>query len=68
VSARATARAWSTARRLLMSFDMVVPERDWLLLRGRLRAFASIAALPVLFADEGDDDDDTPDAEGEDPR
>jgi hypothetical protein len=28
---------------------MLVPERDWLILRGRLRAFASIAALPLVL-------------------
>ncbi len=28
---------------------MVIPPRDWLLLRGRMRAVAKIAALPVLL-------------------
>jgi hypothetical protein len=28
---------------------MRVSERDWLILRGRLRAFVSAAALPVLI-------------------
>ena len=29
---------------------MDVPERDWLLLRARLRAFASAVVLPVFVA------------------
>jgi arabinan endo-1,5-alpha-L-arabinosidase len=43
---------------------MNFPERDWLILRGRLRAFASLAILPLSIGamggcalDGGDDDD-----------
>ena len=28
---------------------MVIPHRDWLLLRGRMRAVAKISVLPVLL-------------------
>jgi hypothetical protein len=28
---------------------MVIPRRDWLLLRGRMRAVAKISVLPVLL-------------------
>ncbi|MBX3207407.1 MAG: hypothetical protein KF764_20330 [Labilithrix sp.] len=40
---------------------MVIPQRDWLLLRGRMRAVAKIAVLPLLLTTpvvEGDDRDD----------
>ncbi len=29
--------------------DMVIPHRDWLLLRGRMRAAAKISVLPMLL-------------------
>lgn len=37
---------------------MEIPRRDWLLLRGRMRAVAKIPVLPVLLksSDEGDED------------
>lgn len=38
---------------------MVIPQRDWLLLRGRMRAAAKISDLPLLLmargGGEGDD-------------
>ena len=38
---------------------MVIPQRDWLLLRGRMRAAAKISELPLLMmacgGGEGDD-------------
>ncbi|MBX3198369.1 MAG: hypothetical protein KF894_09585 [Labilithrix sp.] len=41
---------------------MVIPQRDWLLLRGRMRAVAKIAVLPLLLTtrcmSDGDDRDD----------
>ncbi|MBX3252370.1 MAG: hypothetical protein KF901_34670 [Myxococcales bacterium] len=40
---------------------MVIPQRDWLLLRGRMRAVAKIAVLPLLLTTpmvEGEDRDD----------
>ena len=43
---------------------MVIPQRDWLLLRGRMRAVAKISVLPMLLnptrlaeQDESDEDD-----------
>ena len=43
---------------------MVIPHRDWLLLRGRMRAVAKISVLPMLLQptcvtepDERDEDD-----------
>ncbi|MBX3263839.1 MAG: hypothetical protein KF782_29470 [Labilithrix sp.] len=41
---------------------MVIPQRDWLLLRGRMRAVAKISVLPLLLTArcvaEGEDRDD----------
>lgn len=53
---------------------MKVPERDWLLLRARLRAFASAVALPVVVAtssgcsrDVAEDDEKIRDVESDRP-
>ena len=45
---------------------MVIPHRDWLLLRGRMRAVAKISVLPMLLkptcvAEQGDGDGDDAD-------
>ena len=52
---------------------MVIPHRDWLLLRGRMRAVAKIAVLPVLLKptcvadrDDRDEDDGNKGEEGRD--
>jgi hypothetical protein len=47
---------------------MVIPHRDWLLLRGRMRAVAKISVLPLLLtvpcstdlSARGDDDAEAP--------
>jgi hypothetical protein len=36
---------------------MVIPHRDWLLLRGRMRAVAKIADLPLLLIISGSESD-----------
>ena len=49
---------------------MVIPHRDWLLLRGRMRAVAKISVLPLLLkptcvAESDDRDEDQPEAADE---
>jgi len=51
---------------------MVIPHRDWLLLRGRMRAAAKISVLPVLLTPscllESDDRDEDEGDVAEDER
>lgn len=48
-SIRATQADASAAHGLLQREAMVIPHRDWLLLRGRMRAVAKISVLPMLL-------------------
>ena len=66
-SIRATGEGQPPACRLLQLVVMVIPHRDWLLLRGRMRAVAKISVLPLLLqptcvAESDDRDEDQPDA------